>query len=108
MTANPKLWGRKNVYESLFLEGSAFEGAAGQKICEKRSKKLSDVAAERMAVVLSVVRKVGEGFVHCIVGVSWEVWPHAMSVIVIRRVKRLGAVRRALNGYPKGLLVKFL
>ena len=31
------------------------------------------VATERMTVVYSVVRQVGEGFVHGIVGVSWEV-----------------------------------
>ena len=46
------------------------------------------VAAERMTVVYSVVRQVEEGCVHCIVGVSWEVWPHAMLVIVIVRVVR--------------------
>ena len=38
--------------------------------------------AERMTVVYFVVRQVGEGFIHCIVGVSWEVWLHAMAVIV--------------------------
>ena len=42
------------------------------------------VAAERMTVAYSVVQQVGEGFVHCIVSVSWKVWPHAMSVIVVR------------------------
>ena len=44
------------------------------------------VAAERMTVVLFMVRQVGEGFVDCIVGVFWEVWPHAMSVMVVVRV----------------------
>ena len=59
------------------------------------------VAAERMTVVLSVVRQVGGGFVHCIVRVFWEVWPHAMPVIVVERVNRVGAARRTMNGYPK-------
>ena len=58
--------------------------------------------------LFSLWYEVGEGFVSCIVGVLWDVWPHAMSVIVVERVKRVGAVRRTLNGYPKGLLVKLL
>ena len=29
----------------------------------------------------------GEGFVHCIVRVSWEVWPHATLVIVVERIE---------------------
>ena len=52
------------------------------------------VTEERMTAVLSVGRQVGEGFVHCIVGVSWEVWPHAMYVIVVERVERVGAAKR--------------
>ena len=43
-----------------------------------------------MTIVYSVVRQVGEGFIHCIVGVSWKVWPHAMSVIVVVRVTTWG------------------
>ena len=46
----------------------------------------------------------GGGFVRCFVGVSWDVWSHAMSVIVVERVKRLGATRRTLNGYLKRLV----
>ena len=34
-------------------------------------------------VIVFLVRQVGEGFVHCIVGVSWQVCPHATSVIVV-------------------------
>ena len=65
------------------------------------------VAAERMAVAVSVVRQVGEGFVHCIVGVSWEVWPHAMPVIVIVRITAAGGGQTNVNGYPKGLSLNF-
>ena len=32
----------------------------------------------------------GGGFVRCIVDVSWEVYPHAMSVIVVVRAKAWG------------------
>ena len=38
-------------------------------------------------------------------GVSWEVWPHATSVIVVERVKRDGAARRTLTDTPKHLSV---
>ena len=61
-----------------------------------------------MTSVVSLVRQVGSGFVHCIVDVSWEVWPHATLVVVVRRVKRGGHGRRTLNGYPKRLSVKLL
>ena len=50
----------------------------------------TSVAAERVTVVYSVVRQIGEGFVHCIVGVSWKVWSHAMSIIVVVRVTAWG------------------
>ena len=49
-------------------------------------KRGGGVTAERMTVVCSVVRQVGEVLVHYIVGVSWEVWPHALSVIVVLRI----------------------
>ena len=55
------------------------------------AKRGGGAAAKRMTVVYSVVRQVGEGFVHCIVGVSWEVSPHAMSVKVVLRVTAGGA-----------------
>ena len=44
-----------------------------------------------MTVVYSVVRQVGEGFVQCIVGIFWEVWPRAVSVIAVVRVTAGGA-----------------
>ena len=59
-------------------------------------------------IVLSVVRQVGGGFVHCIVGNFWEVWLHAMLFIVVERVKRMGAARRTLNGIPKGPIGQML
>ena len=60
-----------------------------------------------MTVVVSLVRQVGEGFVHYIVGVSREVWPHAMSVINRSRACNSGggAARRILTDTPKDLLV---
>ena len=34
------------------------------------------------------------GFVHCIVGVAWKIWSHAVSVIVIETSKAgVGGVR---------------
>ena len=59
------------------------------------------VAAEYMTVVVSVVRQVGEGFVHCIVGVSWEVWPYAMSVIVVMRVTAGGGGQTNVERIPQ-------
>ena len=52
-----------------------------------------------------MVRQVGKGFVHCIVGVSWEVWPHAMSIIVVGRATTGGGGRLTLTDTPKDLLV---
>ena len=50
----------------------------------------------------------GGGFIYCIVGVAWKVWSHAMSVIVVERVTAWGlGATRTLNGYPKGLSVKY-
>ena len=54
-----------------------------------------------MKAVVSLLRQVGEGFVHCIVGVSWEVWPHATSVIVVKRVKCVGTAQTNVDRYPK-------
>ena len=54
-----------------------------------------------MAVAYSVVQQVGEGFVHCIVGVFWEVWSHAMLVIVVERITAGGAGQTNVDGYPK-------
>ena len=54
-------------------------------------KRGGGVAAEHIAVVCSVVRQVGDGFVYCIVGVSWGVGSHAMSVIVVVCVTASGA-----------------
>ena len=50
----------------------------------------------------------GGGFVYCIVGVSWEFWSHAVSVIVVVRVTAWGGggQRKTLNEYPKDLPVK--
>ena len=62
---------------------------------------LTVVAAERVTVIYSVVRQVWEGFVHCIVGVSWEVWQHVMSVIVVGRVTQGTAGQMNVDGYPK-------
>ena len=42
--------------------------------------------ATELTVVYFGVRQVGEGFVHCIVGVPWEIWAHAISVIVVVRI----------------------
>ena len=67
--------------------------------------KLGECCAERMTAVYSVVRQVGESFVHCIVGVSWEVWPHTMSVRVVGRVAAGGVGQTNVDGYPKDLLV---
>ena len=52
-------------------------------------------------VVVSLVRQVREGFVHFIVGVFREVWPHVMSVIVVGRVTAGGAGKTNVDGYPK-------
>ena len=46
--------------------------------------------AERMTFAYSAVRQAEGGFVHCIVGVSREVWPNAVSVIVAVRVTAWG------------------
>ena len=70
---------------------------------------LSSIAAEHMAVVVSLVDRIGEGLVHCFVGVSWEVWPHATWVtVVVERLKRVGAATRPLTNTPKDLLVTCL
>ena len=54
-----------------------------------------------MTVVVSVVRQVGEGFVHFIVGVSWKVWSHAMSVIVVVRVTAGGGGQTKVERIPQ-------
>ena len=43
----------------------------------------------------------GGGFVHCVVGVAWEVWSHATSVIVIERVKPGGGGRNNVERVPQ-------
>ena len=48
-----------------------------------------------------LVLQVGVGFVHCIVGVSWKVWPHATSVKVVERVKWMSTDQGNVDGYPK-------
>ena len=53
-----------------------------------------------MTAVVSLVRQVGEGFVHCAVGVSWKVWPYATSVIV-ERGKWVGTDQTDVDKYPK-------
>ena len=58
-----------------------------------------------MTFAYSMVQQVGEGIVHCIVGVSWEVWSHAMSVKVVGRVTAEGGGRRTLTDTSKDLLV---
>ena len=64
---------------------------AGMK-CPMLCSAKKTVAVERMPVVYSVVRQVGERFVHCIEGVSREVCPHAlMPVIVVVRLTAGGA-----------------
>ena len=57
--------------------------------------------AKRMTVVVSVVRQVGEDFTHCIVGVSWKIWPHAMSDIVVVRVTAGGAGQTNVDRIPQ-------
>ena len=52
-------------------------------------------------VFVTLLRQVGEGFVYCIVGVSWEVWSHATSVIVAERVKWVGMAQTNVDGHPK-------
>ena len=50
-------------------------------------------------------KRLGEGFVHCIVDVSREVWPHATSVLVVKRVNWVGTAQTMSTDTPKGLLV---
>ena len=64
-------------------------------MCNLINIRTHTVAAERMRLLFLWYDRRG-GFDHCIVGVSWEVWPHAMPVIVIVCVKAWGtrAARR--------------
>ena len=47
----------KHVFGSLFFGGSAFGGAVGQKIWEKRSKKLLNKMLRKIVIIVAIRRR---------------------------------------------------